>query len=191
MTDVQSQTDPGTEGWFVIWTESRAEKKVASRISALGIDLWLPTVTERHRWSDRWRNVVLPLFPGYLFARAGAAHVHRLLRTPGVLTVVKAGNKPALLSDNFVTSLRQAVECSGVDATPLAEPHDYAVDDEVIVQDGPLAGLRGVVRQLRGARHLVVWVQEIGRGVAFTIGAALVARGSVSAGEDRELSRVR
>jgi transcription antitermination factor NusG len=180
MTDVQSQTHPDADGWIVIWTESRAEKKVASRIMALGIDLWLPTVTERHRWSDRWRNVVLPLFPGYLFTR-GAAHVHRLLRTPGVLTVVKAGSKPALLSDNFVTSLRQAVECSGVDPTPVTEPHDYAVDDEVIVQEGPLAGLRGVVQQLRGGRQLVVWVQEIGRGVAFTIGAALVSRGSTRA----------
>lgn len=67
--------------WLVLWTESRAEKKVAERIAAQGIEAWLPTVTERHRWSDRWRTVVLPLFPGYLFAR-GAAHVHRVLRTP-------------------------------------------------------------------------------------------------------------
>src|SRR5258705_7477776 len=119
MTDVRPQTDPCSDGWLVLWTESRAEKKVASRLRALGIDLWLPTVTERHRWSDRWRNVVLPLFPGYLFARGGGAHVSRLLRTPGVLTVVKAGGKTALLSDTFVTSLRQAVECSGVEALPV------------------------------------------------------------------------
>lgn len=56
--------------WFVIWTESRAEKKVEARIAALGLSPWLPTVRERHRWSDRWREVVCPLFPGYLFALA-------------------------------------------------------------------------------------------------------------------------
>jgi len=31
---------------------------------------WLPIVKERHRWSDRWREVECPLFPGYFLARA-------------------------------------------------------------------------------------------------------------------------
>jgi transcription antitermination factor NusG len=163
-------------GWLVVWTESRAEKKVAERIAALGIEPWVPTVTERRRWSDRWREVVLPLFPGYLFAHCGPDHLHRVLRTPGVLTVVKAGTKPAQLPDTFVASLRQALEFSRVPANAVVEPDAYAVDDEVIVQEGPLAGLRGVVRQLRGGRQLVIWVQEVGRGVAFTIGSTFVAR---------------
>jgi transcription termination/antitermination protein NusG len=162
-------------GWLVVWTESRAEKKVASRMSAMGLDHWLPTITERHRWSDRWRNVVLPLFPGYLFVRADSTHLHQVLRTPGVLSIVRAGERPALLSDSFVHSLRTAVEQAGDGIAAVPERHQYAPDDVVVVQDGPLAGLRGVVQQLRGARHLVVWSQEIGRGVAFTIGVALVA----------------
>jgi transcription antitermination factor NusG len=165
---------------MVIWTESRAEKKVASRLNALGMAIWLPTVTERHRWSDRWRKVILPLFPGYLFVRGDATDVPRLLRTPGVLTVVKAGAQPARLSDAFVSSLRRAVENTGVEVNPVAAAHNYMVDDEVVVQEGPLAGIRGVVQQLRGARQLVVWVREIGRGVAFTIGAALVAHGGAA-----------
>jgi transcription antitermination factor NusG len=177
-------------GWFVVWTESRAEKKVASRIDAIGIDHWLPTIKQRHRWSDRWRDVVLPLFPGYLFIRGDSRRLHQVLRTPGVLSVVRAGDKPAVLSDTFVSSLRQAVEYSATDACVVANPHDYKLDDEVVVQEGPLAGLRGVVQQLRGARHLVVWVKEIGRGVAFTIGVTLVARGAQqSSGEPAVVGR--
>jgi len=44
----------------------------------------------------------------------------------------------------------------------------------VIVQEGALKGVRGVVRERRSGRQLVIWVSEIGRGVAFTIGPALV-----------------
>jgi transcription antitermination factor NusG len=139
----------------------------------------MPTFTERHRWSDRWKNVVLPLFPGYLFARGETGQLHRLLRTPGVLTVVKTGDKPTLLTDSFIASLREALDRATAVAKPVTERHDYSIDEEVVVQEGPLAGLRGVVRQFRGARHLVIWVQAIGRGVAFTIGAALVARATV------------
>ena len=176
MSDVTRGTAETATGWFVVWTESRAEKKVASRIEAQGMESWMPTFTERHRWSDRWKNVVLPLFPGYLFARGELAQLHRLLRTPGVLTVVKSGDKPALLSDGFIASLRGALDTAAVPAQPVTDAHNYSLDEEVVVQEGPLAGLRGVVQQLRGARHLVIWVREIGRGVAFTIGATLVSR---------------
>ncbi|HUR92453.1 MAG TPA: transcription termination/antitermination NusG family protein [Gemmatimonadaceae bacterium] len=160
--------------WFVIWTESRAEKKVAARLAALGLSPWLPTVTERHRWSDRWRDVVCPLFPGYLFAKASSVPWHKVLRTPGVLTVVKQGERPALLSDSFITALRNAIEHKGSSPEALDNTADFNPGDEVIVQEGALAGMRGVVRERRNSRQLVIWVAEIGRGVGFTIGDVLV-----------------
>lgn len=163
-----------TNPWFVIWTESRAEKRVEQRIGAMGLSPWLPMVKERHRWSDRWREVECPLFPGYLFARATSANWHQILRTPGVLTVVKEGRKTALLADTLVTSLRDAIEREGAVPEPVTERVDYAVGDEVIVQEGELRGVRGIVRERRGGRQLVIWVAAIGRGVAFTIGTALV-----------------
>jgi transcription antitermination factor NusG len=158
----------------VIWTESRAEKKVEARIAALGLSPWLPTVKERHRWRDRWREVICPLFPGYLFARASSVEWHKVLRTPGVLTVVKEGGRPALLTDSFVARLRDAIERKGVAPEPVADMVDFRPGDEVIVQEGALMGVRGVVRERRSARQLVIWVSEIGRGVALTIGPALV-----------------
>ena len=174
MTQLSDSEAAYADSWFVIWTESRAEKKVERRIAALGLSPWLPMVKERHRWSDRWREVVCPLFPGYLFARARAVEWHKVLRTPGVLTIVKREGKPALLSDAMVSELREAVERRGVTPERLAAMVDYREGDEVIVQEGALAGVRGVVRERRNERHLVIWVAEIGKGVAFTIGSALV-----------------
>ncbi len=173
MSESESQEDNRRDSWFVIWTESRAEKKVESRMAALGLSPWLPTITEKHLWSDRWRDVVLPLFPGYLFARADRAEWHTVLRTRGVLTVIKHEGKPALLDDEFVSSLREAVERGrdhGIAPITDFEPGDPVV----VVQDGPLKGVRGVVREKRSGRQLIVWVQEIGRGLALTIGSALV-----------------
>src|SRR6266480_1453625 len=121
-----------SDSWFVIWTESRAEKKVEARIAALGLSPGLPTVTERHRWSDRWREVICPLFPGYLFVRARAVEWHKVLSTPGVLTVVKDGDRPALLTDSFVTRLRDAIERHGVVPEPVTESVEYRPGDEVI-----------------------------------------------------------
>jgi transcriptional antiterminator RfaH len=140
----------------------------------MGLSPWLPTITERHRWSDRWREVARPLFPGYLFARARSVEWHKVLRTPGVLTVVKKGSGPALLADSFIAGLRDTVERNRIGAEAVTDPVPYHPGDEVIVQEGALKGVRGVVRERRSGRQLVVWVSEIGRGVAFTIGSALV-----------------
>ena len=165
-------------GWFVIWTESRAEKKVEQRIAALGLSPWLPIIKERRRWSDRWRVIDCPLFPGYLFARATIADWSTLLRIPGVLTVITEHGKPALLADSFITSLRDAISREGVLPEAVSDDISYAPGDEVIVQEGVLRGVRGVVRERRSGRQLVLWVAEIGRGVAFTIGSALVRAAS-------------
>ena len=174
MNSPETVSDTEQDSWFVIWTESRAEKKVEARIAALGLSPWLPTVKERHRWSDRWREVVMPLFPGYLFAKAKSVEWHKVLRTPGVLSVVKRGERPALLADSFIARLRDAVERGGLTPEPVSESVDYRPGDEVLVQEGVLKGVRGVVRERRSGRQLVIWVAEVGRGVALTIGPALV-----------------
>lgn len=174
MSQCAEASDAQAGRWFVVWAESRAEKKVEKRLAALGLVPWLPVVTERHRWSDRWRDVEIPLFPGYLFAQASKADWHQILRTPGVLTVVREGGKPALLADSFVRGLRDAIGREGAAPEAVSEEMDYTPGDEVIVQEGVLQGVRGIVRERRNGRQLVVWVAEIGRGVAFTIGAALV-----------------
>lgn len=158
----------------MVWAESRAEKKVAQRLAALGLSPWLPLVKERHRWSDRWREVELPLFPGYLFARAANADWGKILRTPGVLTVITEHGAPALLVDSFVVGLRDAIEREGAVLEAITEAVDYNPGDEVIVQEGALRGIRGIVRERRSQRQLVLWVAEIGRGVAFSIQSALV-----------------
>jgi len=172
--DAATSPLPSPGGWFVVWTESRAEKKVESRIAALGLEHWLPTLTERRRWSDRWREVETPLFSGYLFARP-AAEWHTVLRTPGVLTVVKNGAKPAVLSDDFVKALREVIARGGDAVKPLPETVRFEPGDEVVVQDGPFRGVRGVVRGVLGGRQLIIWVPAIGRGVACKIGSALVS----------------
>lgn len=174
MTQPLNPPDAQKSPWFVIWAHSRAEKKVEQRIAAMGLTPWLPTVKERRRWSDRWREIDQPLFPGYLFARATNVDWHRILQTPGVVTVVRQQGKPALLADTFVAALRDAIGRAGVTPEPVDGSLGFSPGDEVIVQEGALRGLRGVVRERRSGRQLVVWIAEIGRGVAFTIGSALV-----------------
>jgi len=163
--------------WLVLWTKPRAEKRVAQALEAKEITNWLPTITVRRQWSDRWKDVEFPLFPGYLFVQNSLAHWSELLKVPGVLTVVKHGNSAARIRESQITDLRAAIPLIATGDQQPEVVTDFELADRVSVVDGPLAGLVGVVRQIRGrGRRLLIGFEQIGRAVAVSIGSAQVRK---------------
>jgi transcription antitermination factor NusG len=55
--------------WFVMYTRSRAEKKVAEMLVEEGVEVYLPMVEELRQWSDRKKKVQKALFNGYIFVK--------------------------------------------------------------------------------------------------------------------------
>lgn len=143
-------------------------------MASKGFDVWLPSVTEKRRWTDRWKEATLPLFPGYLFTSTKDAGYAPVLKTPGVLTLVKEGRPPAVLTASYVDRLKAVVSDPTVAVEPAPQVHEFAAWDEVLVTEGPLAGFRGVVTEVRGTRRLIVNLAGIGRGLLLVLGAALV-----------------
>lgn len=161
--------------WVVLWTKPRAEKRVARVLDAREIPIWLPTVTLRRRWSDRWKEVEFPLFPGYLFVQ-NLTHWTELLCVPGVLTIVKCGDKAARIRESQMAELKAALLLLSASEEQPEVVHDFEPSDRVKVIDGPMAGLIGVVREIRGRRRLLIGFEQIGRAVAMSIGSAQVQR---------------
>jgi hypothetical protein len=54
--------------WFALRVKSRTEKVVATIARNKGYEEFLPLYQCRRKWSDRFKSVELPLFPGYVFA---------------------------------------------------------------------------------------------------------------------------
>ena len=119
--------------------------------------------------------VTKPLFPGYLFASTGEGYVP-LLKTPGVLTLVKEGGAPAQLTADYIINLKRIVEHPELAVEPTEPQIALLPGDEVLVSEGPLTGYHGQVVEVRGARRLVVWIASIGRGLLCILGNAAVTR---------------
>ena len=165
------------QSWIAIWTKPRAEKAVARFLEGRDVEVWLPLINSRRQWSDRVRVVALPLFPGYLFGRAAIGTWPSLLRTPGVLTVVKHGVQPAWIRDQQMDDLRAAVERIGkFGIEPDVENQYFDDGDCVRVVEGPMAGLVGRVLEHRGGRRLLIGIEQIGRAISVSIKAAAVVR---------------
>lgn len=148
--------------WFAVQVRPRYENIAASLLRAKGYDEFLPLYTSRRRWSDRVKNIELPLFPGYLFCRMDPLLRLPVLMTPGVISIIGVGRIPVPVEDSEIEAVRTIVQ-SGVSAEPCPFLH---VGQRVEITDGPLAGIDGQLIECRNSHRLVVSVPLLQRSVS-------------------------
>ncbi len=96
---------PTTDHWYVLYTRSRAEKKVADTLKKYGFRSYCPTVATMKQWSDRKKKVQEPLFRSYVFICATDEERIPILQTPGVINFVYWQGKPAVVRQNEIDAI--------------------------------------------------------------------------------------
>ncbi len=162
-------SDTGPRAWYALQTRSRHEKIVRGHLERQDIEPFLPLFTQVSQWKDRKKKVEFPLFAGYCFARFGPAEDRsRILQCPGVVRIVGTQERPEVVPEEEIESLRLLVAQSFPYST-----HPFLKEGSMVeVVRGPLKGARGrLVRQARECR-LVLCVSLIQRAVSVEIDAA-------------------
>ena len=166
-----------SDSWFALVTRPRHEKSAAVSLRAKGLEEFLPLHRARRRWTDRVQAIDLPLFPGYLFCRFGMEEYVRVVQTPGVRAVVGFGGKPVPVAASEIDAL-QAVLGSGCGVQPW--PY-LTAGDRVRLEDGPLAGIEGILLREKTQCRVVVSVELLHRSVAVEIAReSVVALGAAN-----------
>ena len=148
--------------WFALLVKSQHEKSVASALHGKGYEQFLPLYNVNRRWSDRIKQLALPLFPGYVFCRFDLNKRLGILVTPGVLQVIGAGKVPLPVDDREIEALRSIVK-SGLQA----EPWPFVrVGQRVRIERGSLEGVEGILLAIKRPYRLVVSVTLLQRSVA-------------------------
>lgn len=153
------------EPWFALYVSPRREKTVDRLLSEIGYSTFLPMYRARRQWSDRVKTLDLPLFPGYVFCRLGDSHHRKAVSVPGVMSVVRCGSGNGEIPDTEIEAIRLLTRFGD----GLQPWNELTVGEEVSIESGPLAGLRGLlVRTVRESR-LVVSIQQIDRSVSIEV----------------------
>jgi transcription antitermination factor NusG len=160
------------ESWFAVQVSPRHEAKVACLLGYKGYQHVLPTYRSRRTWSDRIKTIELPIFPGYVFCKTEDRIVHGLvLSTPGVIRVVGFNGRPYPISDQEIDAIRKAV------LSPDAAPCPYLkVGQRVRITNGPMAGVIGILAQVKNRHRLVISVELIMKSIAVDVDARDVLR---------------
>jgi transcriptional antiterminator NusG len=151
--------------WFALQVRSRYENIVTAHLSGKGYESFLPLYTSRRRWSDRFRDIECPFFPGYVFCRFNPLDRLPIRITPGVVLIVGLGSTPAPIDELEMAAIQCAVK-SGLPSQPCPF---MQIGQRVRIERGPLSGLDGVLSDFRGQHRLVLSVTLLKRSIAVQV----------------------
>lgn len=153
------------EGWYAVQVRPRSEASVVRHLEDRGYSPFVPTYRSRRRWSDRMKEITLPLFQNYVFCEVTGSVVGRIVNTPGVIRIVGAGNTPIPIDPAEVDSLKRIV-AGGSDVQPWPFLH---IGQHVEILSGPLRGTRGILTRVGNGHRLVVSISLLQRSVGVEI----------------------
>ena len=154
--------EPVTHPWFAVRVRSNYEKIAELHLRERGYERFAPSYKVERQWSDRKKEMDRFLFPGYVFCRLDRHDRLPVLTIPGVVGLVGFGKIPAPIPDEEIERIQRMLE-SGL----LVKPWPFLeVGQTVLIEQGPLAGMEGILAEEKGQCRLVVSVHLLRRSVA-------------------------
>ena len=154
--------------WYALQTRVRFERRICQQVQNKRLEAYVPVTRHRHRWSDRYQTIELPLFPGYVFVRAVSDPADRLavLQTSSAYAFVTFNGVVACIPDQQIKDL-QRIESQST----LCSPYPFLKSGQrVRICGGCLDGLEGIFVAERG-RKLVISIEPMERSIAIDIAA--------------------
>ena len=156
--------------WYAITVKHQHEQAVRSALVFKGFEALAPTYRGRREWSDRVKELDLPLFRGYVFCRFPYVERVKVIDTPGVAKVVNFGGNPAEIPNEEIAALQAAMASRfPVRPWPYLKP-----GDRVRVERGPLRGLEGTLLRERDSVRLIIGVEMLRRSMSVELEAGMV-----------------
>jgi transcription antitermination factor NusG len=153
--------------WYAIRTRSRHEKVVAKQLDGLQIENFLPLCNVIHRWSDRRKEVELPLFPGYAFVRMiySPQERVRVLRVFGVASFVGTLGKGVPIPERQINDIKTLLNLN----VPFENHPALHIGERVRIRGGMLDGVEGILQAQKNGRILVISIDPIQRAISIDL----------------------
>jgi transcription antitermination factor NusG len=151
--------------WFAIMARTGREKSTTMLLENAGYECFLPVSKYTRRWSDRMKQIEVPLFSGYLFCRMNPHNRLPVLMTPGVIQIVGAGKSLIPVQEEEIAAIQRVVK-NGLSTMPW--PY-LQVGHVARIEEGPLRGMTGIIIRIKSGMKLVLSVSLLQRSVAVEV----------------------
>ena len=142
--------------WYVAHTKPQQERVAEENLSRQGYTVYLPRLKVLKNLRHGQQVGFEALFPRYIFFQPGHAEqsIAPVRSTHGVAAIVRFGWVPAVLRPDTLQSIREFE--SRQNAADFSELSALKPGKRVLVTNGPLAGLQGLVAMVSRLRVIVL-----------------------------------
>src|SRR4051794_5783317 len=142
------------QAWYAVRVRSNHENTTATFLKSTGHTIFHPTYRDQRRWSDRVKEVEVPLFTGYIFCHMDINRRLPILQAPGAINIVGFGKSFIPVAEEEIEAVRATLNLPG-----FARPCPYLnVGERVRVEVGPLKGVEGILLERKTDTRLVISV---------------------------------
>ncbi len=151
--------------WYALYTRYRHEKRVEYQLKQKGIETYLPMRRILRQWSDRKKWIAEPLFRCYVFVCTDTIGRFEAIQSHGAVRIISFGGKPAIVEEKEIEYIKSILS-----EFPNAKSYNkIPVGTRVKICRGPLAGVEGILTELRNKNRMIVFLDSINRGVYFNV----------------------
>ena len=147
------------KAWYVVYTRSRAEKKVKAELDQKNIECFLPLQKQLRQWKDRKKWVEIPLISGYCFVNISRKEYDEVLKTDNVVCYVTIEGKACEVREKQIDYLKQMLTQYDFEVSVTTENFKPGKKVEIIA--GPMIGLRGELIEHRGNNKFILRFEHI------------------------------
>ncbi len=153
--------------WYALHTRARHEKAIERRLRDQGMETYVPTTMEVHRWSDRKKKVEVPLFSCYVFVHCvlNSQDRMRVYQIDSVHGFVGTHGSSLPIPDEQIESIQKVL----MQTAPWRSYPFLKVGQRVRVRGGAMDGVEGVFVSENGDHSLIISIDVIQRSMAVRI----------------------
>ncbi len=156
-----------SNAWYLIYTRSKHERKVATFLEWKNIESFLPLNKVIKQWHDRKKLIEEPLFPSYLFVYLKTADDYfECLNCDGALTFIKTGTQVAIISQSLINQLQTVV--NNVKNIEVSTAR-FTAGQQVTITEGPLTGVSGKIVTADRKNKIIVNIELLDRSLIIDV----------------------
>ena len=145
--------------WYVVYTKSRCEKKVADFLSKRNVENYCPLNRVYRQWSDRKKIIEEPLFRSYVFVKAAKEERNQILSVNGVVNFLYFEKKPAIIRDKEIQTIKKYLGES-YQSIQVVDMTNIPPQTRVAINNGLFMGKKGEVIK-SGKKNVFVRLESI------------------------------
>ncbi|MBS7231941.1 UpxY family transcription antiterminator [Flavobacterium psychroterrae] len=146
------------KNWYVVYTKPKWEKKVAEKLSEIGIECYCPLITQIKQWSDRKKKVEVPLFNSYVFVQLEDIDRNSVFQISGVIRYLFWLGKPAIVKDSEIDIIKTSLKAPNISDISVTS---VQIGDRIKLESGAFNNQNAIVQEISNT-HCILVLESLG-----------------------------